>query len=54
MPGSIEHLRAFVGAKSLQPCPSRCDPTDCNAPGSSAYGAFQARMMEWVAVPFSS
>ena len=54
VPGSIEHLCAFMGAKSLQSCPSLCDPMDCNAPGSSAYGTFQARIVEWVAIPFSS
>ena len=43
-----------VRAKSLQSCPSLCDPMDCNAPGSSAYGTFQARILEYVAIPFSS
>ena len=30
-----------------------CNPMDCNPPGSSAYGIFQARILEWVAMPFS-
>ena len=30
-----------------------CDPTDCNPPGSSIHGIFQARVLEWVAVSFS-
>ena len=30
-----------------------CDPIDCSPPGSSAHGIFQARILEWVAIPFS-
>ena len=30
-----------------------CDPMQCNPPGSSAHGILQARMLEWVAIPFS-
>ena len=30
-----------------------CDPTDCSLPGSSVHGIFQARVLEWVAIPFS-
>ena len=30
-----------------------CDPMDCNPPGSSVHGISQARMLEWVAIPFS-
>ena len=30
-----------------------CDPTDCSPPGSSVYGILQARILEWVAIPFS-
>ena len=29
------------------------DPMDCSLPGSSVYGIFQARVLEWVAIPFS-
>ena len=29
------------------------DPTDCSPPGSSFHGIFQARILEWVAIPFS-
>ena len=36
-----------------QPCPTLCDPTDCSPPGSSVRGMFQARVLEWVAFPFS-
>ena len=38
-------------AKSLQSCPTRCDPIDCSPPGSSVHGILQARILEWVAVP---
>ena len=30
-----------------------CDPMDCSLPGSFVYGILQARMLEWVAIPFS-
>ena len=30
-----------------------CDPMDCSPPGSSAHGIPQARILEWVAIPFS-
>ena len=38
-------------AKSLQSCPTLCDPMDCNLPGSSIHGILQARPLEWVAMP---
>ena len=34
-------------------CPTVCDPTDWSLPGSSVHGISQARIMEWVAMPFS-
>ena len=36
-----------------QSCPTFCDPMDCSLPGSSVYGIFQARVLEWVAISFS-
>ena len=42
-----------AAAKSLQSCPTLCDPIDCSQPGSSVRGILQARILEWVAVPFS-
>ena len=36
-----------------QSCPTHCDPMDCSLPGSSVHGILQARILEWVAVPFS-
>ena len=36
-----------------QSCPTFCDPMDCNLPGSSVHGILQARVLEWIAIPFS-
>ena len=36
-----------------QSCPTLCDPMDCSPPGSFVHGILQARMLEWVAMPFS-
>ena len=46
-------MHAAAAAKSLQSCPSLCDPMDCSLPGSSIHGIFQARVLEWVASDFS-
>ena len=42
-----------VRVKSLQLCPTLCDPMDCRLPGSSIHGILQARILKWVAMPFS-
>ena len=42
-----------VHAKSLQLCPTLCDPMDCSPPGSSVHAVLQARILEWVAMPSS-
>ena len=39
--------------KVTQSCPTFCDPMDCSLPGSSVHGILQARILDWVAVPFS-
>ena len=36
-----------------QSCPTLCDPMDCSLPGSFVRGILQARILEWVAIPFS-
>ena len=36
-----------------QSCPILCTPMDCSPPGSSVFGILQARILEWVAIPFS-
>ena len=41
-------------AKSLQSCPTLCDPMDCSLPGSPVHGILQARILEWVAISFSN
>ena len=41
-------------AKSLQSCPTLCDPIDGSPPGSPIPGILQARTLEWVAISFSS
>ena len=40
-------------AKSLQSCPTLWDTIDCSPPGSSVHGILQARILEWIAIPFS-
>ena len=63
---SLHWLRAFGGcdarictntlaaaAKSLQLCPTLCDPIDGSPPGSPVPGILQARTLEWVAISFS-
>ena len=44
---------AAAAAKSLQSCPTLCDPMDGSPPGSSVDGIFQARVLEWGAIAFS-
>ena len=45
--------RAAAAAKSLQLCPTLCDPIDSSPPGSPIPGILQARVLEWVAIAFS-
>ena len=45
---------AAAAAKSLQSCPTLCDPIDGNPPGSPVPGILQARTLEWVAISFSN
>ena len=44
---------AAAAAKSLQSCPTLCDPVDGSPPGSPVPGILQARTLEWVAISFS-
>ena len=44
---------AAAAAKSLQSCPTLCDPIDGSPPGSPVPGILQARTLEWVAISFS-
>ena len=53
----LKHLLMKVNAaaaKSLQSCPTLCDPVDCSPPGSPVPGILQARTLEWVAISFSN
>ena len=45
---------AAAAAKSLQSCPTLCDPIDGSPPGSPVSGILQARTLEWVAISFSN
>ena len=52
---NINNLRyAVAAAKSLQSCPTLCNPMDCSLPGFSVHGILQARTLEWVAISFSN
>ena len=43
-----------AAAKSLQSCPTLCDPIDGSPPGSAVPGILQARTLEWVVISFST
>ena len=43
-----------AAAKSLQSCPTLCDPMDCSLPDFSIHGVLQARTLEWVSISFSN
>ena len=45
---------AAAAAKSLQSCPTLCDPIDGSPRGSPVPGILQARVLEWVAISFSN
>ena len=46
-------VAAAASAKSLQSCPTLCDPIDGSPPGSLVPGILQARTLEWGAIAFS-
>ena len=49
-----EQDRSAATAKSLQLCPTLCDPIDGSPPGSPVPGILQARTLAWVAISFSN
>ena len=53
-PGELHGQYAAAVAKSLQSCPTLCDPIDGSPPRSPVPGLLQARTLEWVAISFSS
>ena len=57
VPLSCSHhfIKTYGGGGLLAKlCPSLCDPMHCSLPGSSIHGILQGRILEWVAIPFSS
>ena len=50
----LSESAAAAAAKSLQSCPTLCDPIDGCPPGSPVPGILQARTLEWVAISFSN
>ena len=53
MPQLLSLCSAAAAAKSIQLCPTLCDPIDGSPPVSSVHGIFQARVLEWGAIAFS-
>jgi len=51
--GSRETEESTAAAKSLQSCPTLCDPIDGSPPGFPVPGILQARTLEWGAIAFS-
>ena len=51
---TLDEKGAAAAAKSLQSCPTLCDPIDSSPPGSTVPGILQARTIEWVAISFSN
>ena len=49
---TLEGVCVCVCVLVVQLCPTLCDPMDCSLPGSSVCRILQARILEWVAVPF--
>ena len=47
----LQCMKVKSESKVAQSCPTPSDPMDCSLPGSSAHGIFQARVLEWVALP---
>ena len=45
--------REYVKVLVAESCSTLCNSMDCSPPGSSVHGIFQARILEWVAIPFS-
>ena len=50
----IHTNQTTTATKSLQLCPTQCDPIDGSPPGSPVLGILQARTLEWVAISFSN
>ena len=53
-PFTVVNTAAAAAAKSLQSCPTLCDPIDSSPSGSPITGILQARTLEWAAISFSN
>ena len=56
--GGVTYLFSFIISVCVyvlvtQSCPTLCDPMDRSSPGSSVHKSLHARILEWVAIPFS-
>ena len=49
----LSNVKQLAAAKSLQSCPTLCNPRDGSPPGSPVPGTLQAKTLEWVAISFS-
>jgi len=50
----LQCMKVKSESEVAQSCPTLSDPMDCSLPGSSIHGIFQARVLEWGAIAFSS
>ena len=50
----LQCMKVKSESEFVQLCPTLCDPMDCSLPGSSVHGIFQARVLEWGAIAFST
>ena len=54
LPFPLQCMKVKSESEVIQSCPTLCDAMDYSLPGSSVRGIFQARVLEWVAIAFSS
>ena len=50
----LQRMKVNSESEAAQSCPTLCDPMDCSLPGCSMHGIFQARVLEWGAIAFST
>jgi len=50
----LQCMKVKIESEVTQSCPTLSDPMDCSLPGSSVHGIFQARVLEWGAMAFST
>ena len=54
MCSKVTHTYLKTESEAAQRCPALCDPMDCSPLGSSVHGILQVRILDWVAIPFST